>query len=59
MMSKYLVAGVALAGAASAAKSLKDIKHVIMFMQENRSFQHVGSPSFENNARHISGLIVE
>ena len=39
MMSKY-VALLALAGAANAA-SLKDVKHVIMLMMENRSFQHV------------------
>ncbi len=38
-MSKF-VALLALAGVASAA-SLKDVKHVIMLMHENRSFQHV------------------
>ncbi|KAH8892840.1 non-hemolytic phospholipase c [Thozetella sp. PMI_491] len=37
-MSKY-IALLALAGAASAA-SLKDVKHVVMLMMENRSFQH-------------------
>lgn len=31
----------ALAAAASAG-SLKDIKHVVLFMQENRAFDHVG-----------------
>jgi hypothetical protein len=34
------VALLALAAAANAA-SLKDVKHVIMVMMENRSFQHV------------------
>lgn len=33
----------ALAGAA-AAGSLQDIKHVVLFMQENRAFDHVGPP---------------
>lgn len=27
----------------SEAGSLKDIKHVVLFMQENRSFNHVGT----------------
>lgn len=41
-MQTNLVALLALAGAANAgAASLKDIKHVIMLMMENRSFQHV------------------
>lgn len=41
-MQKNLVALLALAGAANAgAASLKDIKHVVMLMMENRSFQHV------------------
>jgi phospholipase C len=40
-MSKY-IALLALSGAANAA-SLKDVKHVIMLMQENRSFQHVSA----------------
>lgn len=26
---------------ASAGGSLKDIKHIVLFMQENRSFDHV------------------
>ncbi|KAF3403372.1 Non-hemolytic phospholipase C [Talaromyces pinophilus] len=40
-MQKNLVALLALAAAANAgAASLKDIKHVIMLMMENRSFQH-------------------
>jgi phospholipase C len=40
-MQKNLVALLALAGAANATASLKDVKHVIMLMMENRSFQHV------------------
>lgn len=41
-MQKNLVTLLALAGAANAgAASLKDIKHVVMLMMENRSFQHV------------------
>jgi phospholipase C len=41
-MQKNLVALLALAAGANAgAASLKDIKHVIMLMMENRSFQHV------------------
>ena len=43
-MQKNLVALLALAAAAKAGEtSLKDIKHVIMLMMENRSFQHVSS----------------
>jgi phospholipase C len=43
-MQKNIVALLALAGAANAgAASLKDIKHVVMLMMENRSFQHVSS----------------
>jgi phospholipase C len=45
-LSKLLVAGLALTSVADAAKSLKDIKHVIMFMQENRSFQHVHNSQY-------------
>jgi len=37
-----IVTALALASAANAA-SLKDIKHVVMLMMENRSFQHVSS----------------
>jgi phospholipase C len=41
-MQKNPVALLTLAGAADAgAALLKDIKHVIMLMMENRSFQHV------------------
>jgi len=39
-MSKYAISLLALASAVNAA-SLGDIKHVIMLMMENRSFQHV------------------
>lgn len=39
-MSKYVVPFLALTGAAQAA-SLADVKHVIMVMFENRSFNHV------------------
>jgi phospholipase C len=39
-MSKYAVPLLALAGAANAV-SLGDVKHVIMVMFENRSFNHV------------------
>ncbi|PMD34958.1 putative hemolytic phospholipase C precursor [Hyaloscypha variabilis F] len=38
-MSKYIVLLLALAGATSAV-GLGDVKHVIMLMMENRSFQH-------------------
>ena len=38
-MSKY-IALLALSGTVNGV-SLKDVKHVIMLMQENRSFQHV------------------
>lgn len=31
----------ALAPLAAAAGSLKDIKHIVLFMQENRAFDHV------------------
>lgn len=41
-MSKYLVPLLALAGATSAV-GLGDVKHVIMLMMENRSFQHVST----------------
>jgi phospholipase C len=39
-MSKYVVPLLVLASAANAA-SLGDVKHVIMVMFENRSFNHV------------------
>jgi phospholipase C len=39
-MSKYLTVLLTLTSAANAA-SLGDVKHVIMLMMENRSFQHV------------------
>jgi phospholipase C len=39
-MSKYVVPLLALASAANAV-SLGDVKHVIMVMFENRSFNHV------------------
>lgn len=39
-MSKYLFASLALASAANAV-SLGDVKHVVLVMMENRSFQHV------------------
>ena len=42
MMSKYAVPLLALASAANAV-SLGDVKHVIMVMFENRSFNHVCS----------------
>lgn len=45
-MQKNLVALLVLASAANAAASLKDIKHVIMLMMENRSFQHVSETLF-------------
>ena len=39
-MSKYVALLLAITSAANAA-SLGDVKHVIMLMMENRSFQHV------------------
>jgi phospholipase C len=42
MVSAHLVSLLALAGAADAASSLGEVKHVVMMMLENRSFQHVG-----------------
>ena len=39
-MSKYAVSALAFASVANAA-SLGDVKHVIMVMFENRSFNHV------------------
>jgi len=39
-MSKYIVPFLALAGATNSL-GLGDVKHVIMLMMENRSFQHV------------------
>lgn len=39
-----------MASASVLGGSLKDIKHIILFMQENRSFDHVGSfPSPEGS----------
>jgi phospholipase C len=42
-MSKYIVSLLALASSANAV-GLGDVKHVIMLMMENRSFQHVSIP---------------
>lgn len=44
MPSKLLIAAsvVAAASLAQAGGSLADIKHVVIFMQENRAFDHVG-----------------
>jgi phospholipase C len=39
----YAVVAASLAAAASAG-SLKDIKHIVLFMQENRAFDHVRLP---------------
>jgi len=41
MRSGYYLTAVAAASGAAHALSLKDIKHVVLFMQENRSFDHV------------------
>jgi len=41
MVSSILVTLLALAAGVSAG-SIKDIKHVVLFMQENRAFDHVG-----------------
>lgn len=43
-ISSYLAA-VAAATTVSAT-SLKDIKHLVFFMQENRGFDHVSGPLF-------------
>lgn len=43
-VNRYATAFVALAASATAAGSLKDIKHIVLFMQENRSFNHVTIP---------------
>jgi phospholipase C len=40
MVSSILVTLLALAAGVSAG-SIKDIKHVVLFMQENRAFDHV------------------
>lgn len=41
--NSVVVVAASLATAASAG-SLKDIKHVVLFMQENRAFDHVRRP---------------
>jgi hypothetical protein len=41
-MSRYIVSLLALASSANAV-GLGDVKHVIMLMMENRSFQHVSA----------------
>ena len=48
----------------ASAGSLKDIKHVVLFMQENRAFDHVNKPaslSIRNasNLKSILGLWLE
>jgi phospholipase C len=52
-MSKYVVPLLALASAANAV-SLGDVKHVIMVMFENRSFNHV---SVYGRAGDVNSLI--
>jgi phospholipase C len=39
--------GLSFGGFASAG-SLKDVKHVVLFMQENRAFDHVGPSEFRS-----------
>jgi phospholipase C len=53
-MSK-LVTLLALASAANSA-SLKDVKHVVMLMMENRSFQHVSLKALAPLAAQLSCL---
>lgn len=43
MLPTKSLAVVALAAAVSAG-SIKDIKHIVLFMQENRGFDHVSYP---------------
>lgn len=38
------LAAITAATAVSATASLKDIKHIVLFMQENRAFDHVSEP---------------
>jgi hypothetical protein len=60
----YLVAVTAATAVSAATASLKDVKHVVLFMQENRAFDHV-SPPFGNrdccvaNASSSSSSIME
>lgn len=51
-VNHYYVAAVAAATAVSAA-SLKDIKHVVLFMQENRAFDHVSICFGDLRARNV------
>ncbi len=45
MLSKSVIVPTSLLVASAMAGSLKDVKHVVMMMQENRAFDHVGSQS--------------
>jgi phospholipase C len=45
MLSRSAAAALFFGGIASAG-SLTDVKHVVLFMQENRAFDHVSQPSY-------------
>jgi hypothetical protein len=58
------VSFVSFLAATASAGSLKDIKHVVLFMQENRAFDHVTLalvliPTVRSNLRSILGLWLE
>src|SRR5687768_13052429 len=49
MVSFRITTLMALVGAANAASSLGEVKHVVMMMLENRSFQHVSVLNWPKN----------
>lgn len=42
---------------AAQAGSLKVVKHIVLFMQENRAFDHVSRRSFELSLGHYSTMV--